>query len=363
MNNNQKHYFWLDLLRCLSALFVVIAHVRANFFDIYCYLEPSSQNVLTKIFYVCCSFSDDGVLIFFILSGFLVGGKTIKSLILRAPISASKFAIDKSIRIGLPLVASLVAIIFINLLIGESTDYIRLIGNMFSVQGIWVAPEGGILWTMPYIVWYYVFIFSLILLFNKATTKRNWGIITMAISLIMFTLSGDSLSTYFFFIVSFGIIAYYFSEIKIPKRFIYTCIVVAIFCAIASKFARPSISREQTFFSLFNVSVLNIVETLTLAIITSQLVRIIPKTKFAIKLNQISSKLAIFSYSLYLIHYQIIRIMIWLGFPKSNTINLTSLSLFIVEIIICIIGGYLFYLCAEKHTNNIKKFIHKKIGI
>lgn len=118
----KKHYYWLDLLRFLSALIVVIAHCRANFFEIFGNLETASKTIYVKMFYFLTSFSDDAVLVFFILSGFLVGGKILESISIRRPVSPGEFAIKRSVRIGLPLVGSVLFIVLVDNVIGANTS-------------------------------------------------------------------------------------------------------------------------------------------------------------------------------------------------------------------------------------------------
>lgn len=77
MNSEQKqiHYHWLDLIRFIAAFLVVAVHVRCEFFNTYSLLDHNSQNYFTQVFFFLNSFGGQAVIIFFVLSGFLVGGK------------------------------------------------------------------------------------------------------------------------------------------------------------------------------------------------------------------------------------------------------------------------------------------------
>lgn len=351
----KKHYYWLDLLRFLSALIVVVAHCRANFFEIFGNLEPASKTIYGKMFYFLTSFSDDAVLVFFILSGFLVGGKILESISIGKPVSPGDFAIKRGVRIGVPLVGSVLFIVLVDKMIGANTSWGGILCNALSLQCIFSEfnSMGGPLWTMPYIVWNYVLLYSIVLLSHKRFTVS--GTIVLALVLLVFSLTYDGKSTYMYFFVLLGILAYVISKRPLPNYFVLLCVFVAIATAVLTKFAKPSISREASFLSTLNVPMLQVLETVSIAVLIGKLVTITPKGKFFILLNKYSTRLAVFSYSLYLIHYQLIRLMAWGGFPKSKTIDGYALVLFIIEICICILGGYVFYLCIEKHTGRMQR--------
>lgn len=75
MNSVKKvNYPWLDLMRYVAALLVVLGHFRADFFVNYDQLPASQHGGITQIIYVLTSLGHSSVLIFFVLSGYLVGG-------------------------------------------------------------------------------------------------------------------------------------------------------------------------------------------------------------------------------------------------------------------------------------------------
>jgi peptidoglycan/LPS O-acetylase OafA/YrhL len=69
---------WLDFLRGLAALLVVLEHLRAFLFPPYASLPASGY--FLKGFYLMTGFGHQAVMAFFVLSGFLVGGSVFRSL-------------------------------------------------------------------------------------------------------------------------------------------------------------------------------------------------------------------------------------------------------------------------------------------
>lgn len=75
MKNRLVH---LDCLRGLAALLVVAEHLRAFFFVTF--PELQSPGILAKAFYLVTGLGHQSVMIFFVLSGYLVGGSVLSAL-------------------------------------------------------------------------------------------------------------------------------------------------------------------------------------------------------------------------------------------------------------------------------------------
>lgn len=356
----QKNRFpWLDALRFISAILVVIAHCRSNFFAIFSQLASQSQTLSTKIFYLATSFSDDAVFVFFILSGFLVGGTVLDKLNKRVNVDWREFLISRFTRILLPLFATLLLCLIIYTIEGSNPPYIQILGNALSLQGLFVESEGGVLWTMPYIIWSYVFLLSLIQISNQSMHIRVGGIILFGLSITLFLAFPHPKC---FLAVALGALAYFIRKIKLPRWFILVNLIVVLSTALIAKFAKPSISRDTSMLAFVNLDVLNFIESFCLSIVISRLVNYQPTRWFGKWINSISTKLAKFSYSIYLVHYCAIRLMIFVGFPKSEQVNFTSILFYISEIAICILFGYIFYILVEKNTPKVKRYFMSKLN-
>src|SRR3954463_10277531 len=68
----------LDAVRGAAALAVVAYHIRYKFFlD---YSEVRSSDLLTHVFYAATAFGHDAVMVFFVLSGYLITGTVLKDV-------------------------------------------------------------------------------------------------------------------------------------------------------------------------------------------------------------------------------------------------------------------------------------------
>lgn len=75
---HDNRYVWLDLARGITALLVCAGHLRAAMFvDYKDVTQPSGFS--EKLFYIVTSLGHQAVVVFFVLSGFFVGGSVLKN--------------------------------------------------------------------------------------------------------------------------------------------------------------------------------------------------------------------------------------------------------------------------------------------
>lgn len=350
-----QRFYWLDLIRFIAAFLVVAVHVRSDFFLTYSELPIESQNFITQIFYYINSFGLEAVLVFFVLSGFLVGGRNLARLQQGKDISVKKYIIDRFFRIGIPLVASLVLIIFVDFLVGKKSSWFDLLGNLFGLQGILVRDAGGVFWTLAYEIWFYVLISAFLLIF-KSNKRKILGLFLLAISLVAFI----GLQSYFLFILSFGVLAYYLKDFRINRIYLLLFTLLWIALSTLSHFAVPSKARDVSIFSWVNNEMLIILMGMVIAVLISQIVYSKPKTKFGFKIEKAGTFLASFSYTLYLTHFQVLRVLHFLDFPIYDKVTISTVVMFGVLTLICMIFAFLFYQITEKQTSKIKSFFLKR---
>lgn len=355
MITEKRHYYWLDLIRFISALLVVMVHVRCEFFMTYSKLNVDSQNYFTQVFYFLNSFGSQAVLIFFILSGFLVGGLNIEKA-LQCKFYIKDFIIDRSVRILLPLLGSLIIVFIIDLISNEYHSIGELFGNLLGLQGVIVNDAGGVFWTLSYEIWFYVLIGCILYLLTHKSFNLT-GIALLLCSFIVFA----QLNTYLLFFLIFGILTFFLSKLKIQKKIIIVCVVLSIIVGLLINFCGRTNVKNRFTFDLISSESLWLIFGVLISILISQLVNIKPHGILT-KINEYGTKMSVFSYSLYITHYQCCRIMHMIGVPQVNYVNATSILYFFIEVIVCIIFAYLFYLLTEKHTSKLKKIIKSKIA-
>ncbi|MGI8569262.1 MAG: acyltransferase family protein [Methylocella sp.] len=100
-----NHWPLLDFLRAMAALLVLFAHSRASYF---LYIEVADQEgVFLKLFYFITDLGHQAVVLFFVLSGFLIGGSLADSM-QRGSFDLVRYLIARFVRIFIVYLPALV---------------------------------------------------------------------------------------------------------------------------------------------------------------------------------------------------------------------------------------------------------------
>jgi peptidoglycan/LPS O-acetylase OafA/YrhL len=365
----RTHYYWLDLARFIAAFMVLCCHLRHSAFVDYGILPIEQHNLLNFGFFFITRLGHEAVLAFFVLSGFLVGGKVILRL-KEGTFDVKSYTIDRSVRILLPLICALLLIVVINLITGDSINFFQLIGNLFSLQGIFVRSATAPLWSLAYEVWFYILIGCLAVLINNNrntiqynTIQYKYNTIQIPNYLIIFIvfLIFTKLETVYLFVWIFGALSVMFVPQK-NRLILLSSIFWGIISIALLQVTAESRSIQIGFLSyLPSRNVIRLIFALFMTIMIQQLLLFEPKSKLAIKIDRAGTHLAKFSYTLYLTHYPLMGLLTYFGFPQSEQVNIVSVGFYLLQILICFTVAYILYLLFEKHTLAVKRYIKKLV--
>ena len=97
------------------------------------------------------------MLVFFVLSGFLVGGQVIRA-VRAGRFRSGGYGIDRATRILLPLIPACLLTAAIGTVIGDSPSIEQLVGAIAGLNGV-IVPNiklNDALWTLSYEIWFYI---------------------------------------------------------------------------------------------------------------------------------------------------------------------------------------------------------------
>jgi peptidoglycan/LPS O-acetylase OafA/YrhL len=218
---------WLDLIRGSSALLVCLGHLRnAMLVDYSALIHP---NIAIKVFYVLTSLGHQAVMVFFVLSGYFVGGAVLRS---KAQFSWGNYLTTRLTRLWVVLMPCLFITWAVGLIIayyapsvltgvnvdswhsgpklGEySTSFNTLLANIFFMQTI-AAPVFGLnspLWSLANEFWYYL-LFPLTLAFVGVLKPSSYltRIVTfILVVILLLCLPKDMLLSFLIWMMGVGV--------------------------------------------------------------------------------------------------------------------------------------------------------------
>lgn len=353
----KRFYYWLDPIRAIAAILVLLVHARSVMFVLYDNLGTEYHNIFVQLFYFICSQGYNAVCMFFILSGFLVGGRTIEK-VQKGKESAYRFFLNRLFRIGVPLTGALLLIAVTNWALNLDVSLKQLLGQYTGLQGVLFEDYGGVFWTLSYEIWFYIIIGSFLLIKGEKTAVIGGGL--FALSLAVF----DKLPFVNLCMLLCGILCYKLKDYKICKSKIILLWIFAILIFIIDFVLKNNyLANSLGIFSVTSLtSSTQIILYSTIAIILSQYVDKAPESSLTIAINKYGKKIAVFSYSLFLTHYQVLKVWLHTGI-KLDRINIETLTMFSLVCLTCIIVALIFYWIFERNTAKIQKYIERKLGI
>ncbi|RJG27458.1 acyltransferase family protein [Massilia cavernae] len=115
LDTGYHHSVAISVLRGLAAVQVAAAHVRAQFYPGLSTMADPGIGYQVLAFFT--GFAHQAVVIFFLLSGWLVGGSLMNKL--GEPRAVASYAIDRVTRLWIVLVPAFIASLLIGMMIGE----------------------------------------------------------------------------------------------------------------------------------------------------------------------------------------------------------------------------------------------------
>ncbi len=194
---------FLNFSRWLAALLVVIGHVRH--LVLVDFKQVEQKSLFCKMLYFVTGLGHEAVVIFFVISGFLVGGVTLDRWSTQGP-KLRSYAVARISRLYTVLIPALLVgfaldfiglhwfnkselysasaqyhTISLNFVIASALDIRTFVGNILMMQGILTPTFGsnGPLWSLAYEWWYYC-IFALVAAAITGKGNSRIGYATLA---------------------------------------------------------------------------------------------------------------------------------------------------------------------------------------
>ena len=349
---------WLDWIRFTAAFMVMACHARGSNWVEWNLLLKADQTWSAKTFFSLTRAGMEWVVVFFVLSGFLVGGGVIRKTAERR-FNLPQFAVDRASRIWVPLLPALLFSTVVAAICGITTTLGGLAGNLFGLQGVLVDNYGHNepLWSLSYEIWFYVIAGALAV----AITRKSWARLCAVASLIISVAVFTKLSPWLLLCWSIGALAIFTGPRWQPN--------FAALAGLSLALAGAAISQLQ---SGTNVAALKglsgllpsrdlalLIESIGVAILIGAMVRLPPTAPLMISVECAGPKLAAFSYTLYLTHYPVLSLWEHFAPSKYAELNTGSLLAFGMKIASCIALALAAYHLFESRTDMVRERFRK----
>jgi len=356
------HYAWLDWLRFGAALMVVLAHARVHLWTKWADLVPADRTPAFAIFLAVIRQGMPAVLLFFVLSGYLVGGKLWERAREGSFVLGDYFA-DRLSRIYVPLVPALAVTAAIHFYVSGEAPWRypgELAGNFFSVQGIFcdVLRDNGALWSLSYEVWFYILGGAMAVVALPAipgSTRRLFlGLVVIFASLAVFSVLDATL----LFCWLLGAAAYVLAPRLQPLLFTgFGLVLVAGGAAGLARYENPGAAVTPA----WNASDLAVAAGA--ALILPRIARSYPTGAWPIRLESFGGRLAAFSYTLYLTHVPVLALYSKMRsdflYPATSVLSFACFGLVVLS---CVAFAFLLYLPFERQTPSVRRWLRRRFG-
>ena len=311
---------YLNGLRGIAALLVVFSHWRNAFFVDYA--QIAHPNPIWAVVYLICGLGHQAVIIFFVLSGYLVGGACLRQ-VKSQRWSWTNYGLDRLTRLYTVLIPGLILgaiwdgiglhffgdsqfytgntnIAIIQGSTSEGYNLATFFGNLFFLQGILVKNFGSNnpLWSLSYEFWYYVLFPLLVLPFY--TKRMIPRILSLAAALILLMFVGQTIALYAG-IWLLGALVYLLSGAGVGEGIVSRVSVPLAAFAFAAILVVIKVFHWNSFLADLSLSI--IVAGLIYSVVNFR-PKALPKP-----LAWMADRLAESSYTLYVLHYPLIMLI------------------------------------------------------
>jgi peptidoglycan/LPS O-acetylase OafA/YrhL len=354
----------LDAMRWIAALCVVTTH--ASWRTLLPLGEVQDGSLFSTLFYAMTSFGHQAVIIFFVLSGYLVGGKGAIA-VARARFDVRDYLSARAARLYAVLLPAIALTALSDWLSNEisggtgfhsSAGYNNLDGwtaltNALMLQHLFTPTFGSNtpLWSLSYEFWFYVSFAIFAQAALKSGTAR-WCYAALGAGLLCLLGTGFIGYSLMWLI---GLVAAVAPRYRAGPASVLAAMGFFLAALPSAHFIDQVLPRMAS--DLFQSAAAGV---LLWTLKTSDLAPMI-------KLKPINAYLASFSYSLYAVHYPLLLLFLTLlggpasagGYSMRFALDPTSLGIFLLIVGGCVAYGWLFSLVTERRTKLLRRWIRR----
>lgn len=390
---HETKFVYLDLIRGISALVVLVFHVRILFFFRQFDMEPAQWAaqlaaipVWAKAFYLLTSYGHEAVIVFFVLSGFFIS-RSIYEAYLDGRWSIAEYALSRLSRLWTVLFPALLLTWLLDVIgsgmFPNSFSYqgtINLVaggesvlalsakefwGNFVFLNGLTVRHFGtnGPLWSLPFEFWYYVCFPLLFFLLCRHYSWRARGIAALLLFSVAAWISRHNLEIIQYAPIWLMGVAAMFAvrNQRLVAFFKKRWVTALVWSALPGVLVAIRLDKHPHVGTLIGFALFYTLGFVMLLLILSLAGRSASKTT-----GKIAHALSSVSFSIYVFHTPIACFMAAWLVPLKRTLTPESLLLFLATALFVFAASVACWFCSERYTGAVKRGMRSlasRIGI
>lgn len=369
---------WLDCFRWISAWVVMVSHVGGVLLIPLSRLPQEYHSFPQYIYSFIAGFSHYAVMIFFVMSGYLVGGSYVGSSSKDRPSLSGYFAkrITRLLIVLVPTIAitALLAVLTASIW-GEKSiagfgyedgllSPVVAACNIVFMQDVFCRQYGNnmSLWSLTHEFWYYVCFPMLFSPFLRPRLLGSFLVATLALSwlVLLSVLQFHPVSIGLYFVIwLLGVGVAVANPVRVFSRFPVLAAFAIMMCVISS-FRTIDVLFEDLMPAQF---IADMVVAFSFCFVLSVLKA--KKDLFSPPVRQIHQHLAKFSFSLYCFHVPVVVAFGAFGVnvmgvsTGPDVVDAARWVYVFSGIALCIGSSYVLYLLTEQHTDLVRRFVFR----
>lgn len=358
-SQDKPHYRWIDWVRFITAFMVMVCHCRSGNWTAWDGLDAASKHVVGFLFFALTRPALELVIIFFVLSGFLVGTPAVQ----RAADAAFRplsFAVARASRIYVPLIPCMLVSAVLTGAAGHELHWPDFFGCLAGLQGVWYHEFAGNspLWSLAYENWFYILCCCAGTLWSSRGRCWLGPMMGLLVSFVVFV-KLDATFLLCWLLGTVGGLAPAGGKL-VPR-------IAAGVVAALGGFAVCQVSwlHERTGqllrFDADDVTRMGcLIIAFGLAVLLPALA-VMPVGRFG-GLERLGAKLATFSYTLYLTHYPLL--LLWAAFytRKHAAFSTESIGVFGAKVGSCLVLAVVLFWAFESRTEAVRNWGQSMAG-
>lgn len=381
---NKSFSVVIDACRWMAAFFVVIAHARHIIFVDY--KDVENKTLFVKFFYFITGLGHEAVIVFFVISGLLVGGLTLRKW--REKVSFTDYFISRFSRIYIVLLPALLVggcldwmgyqffnhseiytdsskyhTVSMNFVVTDRLNLGVFLGNLLMVQTVLVPTFGSNapLWSLANEWWYYmIFAVCAGAILSKTVLSKIMAVLFLCVVAVYLPFYLLLMMLVWFL----GIVVYWYGESSLQKPSKIMGFILFLMALIVSRISHntDNVANPESVFLAFSR---DFAFAFAFALfLLSQYGRDLKNKVF---MNRCHHILAEFSYSIYLIHFPALVFLVAIfadvfsvSFMRQP--DLLGLLYFCGVVSVLYLFGYCFSRATERYTSLLAFRLKEKLS-